>query len=488
MGRRNERGLELSFKPASGSRGRGRWYKKIDGQAHYFGWGAGVTDRASYQGALVGYRRHVQERLRSELAGRRGVVIRQLQDALSPADYRPDVVRLDDLRQLVAELKAVEGDPAAWERAGDSIERGRLIREQREKLEAASLDDLRQLVRPPSREAAPPAATLREVLRDFVAAQRERMERGAKLDALRAAGQDVRAAGRTALKQGRFVEITYNAATFERVCGDERWDGTEAAAARVVAKLRRAAERMMLAGEVKPRTFNKWITLARQFCGWAESAYRLDRLPRDRALFAKYEVGESTAKAVPPDVLRTLWDAADDRGRCFILLGLNCGFYAVDISDLTAEQVGETHLRHRRGKTGVRVRYLLWPETRALLAKVGARSGRAFRTRDGTPLVHYSTLAKSGEPARVDNVRNWWVRLCAAAGVKGFTFSNLRDTASTAVESIDRSMTDLFLAHSDPRMAKLYVDGEMVDSTRLDAVIDELRSRFRGIWVNRDDG
>src|SRR5205085_1564361 len=147
-----------------------------------------------------------------------------------------------------------------------------------------------------------------------------------------------------------------NVATFEKVCGDDPWDGTEANAARVVAKFRAAAEEQMLAGRVKPRTFNKWIALARQLCGWAETTYQLDRLPRARSFFAKFDPGGSTAKAVPPDALRTLWAAADDRGRCFILLALNCGFYAVDISDLRAEQVGRTHLSHVRGKSGVRVR------------------------------------------------------------------------------------------------------------------------------------
>ena len=48
MGRQKARGLELSFKPAKGGRGRGRWYKKIKGHAIYFGWGDGVTDRVGY--------------------------------------------------------------------------------------------------------------------------------------------------------------------------------------------------------------------------------------------------------------------------------------------------------------------------------------------------------------------------------------------------------------------------------------------------------
>jgi integrase len=362
------------------------------------------------------------------------------------------------------------------------VERRHIVHELQAKLDAATLEELRSLALTPATQTAKVADNVKELLRSFVDAQRQRMERRKKLESLRAGGQDVRAASREDLSPGRFVEITYNVATFEKVCGDDRWDGTEAPAARVVSKFRAAAEKSMLAGEVKPRTFNKWITLARQFCGWAESTYRLDRLPKDKSLFAKYDVGDSQAKAIPAETLKKLWRAADDRGRCFIMLALNCGFYAVDISDLKAEQIGETHLSHVRGKSGVRVRYLLWPETRELLKRAAAKTGRAFTTREGTPLVHYSKLAKSGEPARVDNVRNWWVRLCVAADVKGYRFSNLRDTASTALESIDQTMTDLFLAHSDPRMATFCVDGEMVETEPLDRVIGELERKNSSLW------
>jgi len=52
MGRQNSRGLELSFKPVKGGRGRGRWYKKIKGRIMYFGWGDGVSDRESYRAAV----------------------------------------------------------------------------------------------------------------------------------------------------------------------------------------------------------------------------------------------------------------------------------------------------------------------------------------------------------------------------------------------------------------------------------------------------
>jgi integrase len=139
------------------------------------------------------------------------------------------------------------------------------------------------------------------------------------------------------------------------------------------------------------------------------------------------------------------------------------------------------YLHHNRGKTQVRVRYRLWAKTQEYLKKLAPKSGRFFMTDNGTPLVHHSTLKKSGEPVRVDNVRNWFFRLCKDQEIEGFSFSNVRDTASTEVEKIDRTMTDLFLAHRDPRMAALYIDGEMSDTGPLDTVVEALEKRL-AIW------
>jgi len=482
MGRSNQRGLELSFKPVQGSRGRGRWYKKIRGCAAYFGWGDGVSDRASYQLALAAYRQHQAAETRLSQATVRTARSRQLQHMLSSVDHLPQAVNLNSVRSLIADLSQIGGHTDAYAQAADAEERRRILEELTQQLGGSTLEELRVQVQPlPAKR--PSTKTLSSLLDEFVAAQRLRMERREKLDALCAEGQKVREASRENLSPGRFAEITYNVASFKECCGQETWDGTEATAARIVGKFRAFSESKMLASELKPRTFNKWIVLARQFCGWCESTYRLDRLPRDKSLFAKYEVGGSQAKAIPLPVLKKLWKEADDRGRCFILLALNCAYYAVDISDLRAEQVEKTHLSHRRGKSGARVRYLLWAKTRELLKKVGTRTGRVFTTRDGTPLVHYSKLSKSGSPMRIDNVRNWWVRLCAKLTVAGYSFSNIRDTASTAVESIDRSLTDLFLAHKDDRMAAFYVDGEMVDTTALDRLISQLETQFSVLWT-----
>lgn len=503
MGRRNERGLELSFKPARGRRGRGRWFKKIQGREQYFGWGDGYTDRAGYQQALNAYRAWLSAGEAERNRRSRTALTRQLQHAFS---YRSDdspEPDLDAVRRQIEALRALGGTlpSAEFQDLADRSERRRLLASLGER----SLDELRRAFgSPPAAEfgaggaaaAADPSQpipakrTADKVLEQFVDAQRTRLQRRQHLDALRAAGKPVNEPAKQNIAEGRFAAILRDVAAMKRSVGRETWDGSEATAARIIRKFRDESEALVLTGAHSPHTFNERVKLIRMFCAWADANYQLDRLPRDRTLFTKYSAGASTAKAIPLETLRKIWQASDDRRRCWLLLGLNCGFYAKDISDLRVGMFDGTHLRHERAKTGVRVRYKLWPITRRYLRKflpkrgVGGSADRVFLSERGAPLVHHAKLKKSGEPVRVDNVRNWFKRLCDDQAIEGYSFSNVRDTASTEVEKIDRVLTDTFIAHKDRRMAALYVDGEMVDTGPLDRVLDQLEKRL-DIWSNK---
>lgn len=486
MGRQNARGLELSFKPVKGGRGRGRWYKKIKGHAIYFGWGEGVTDRVGYRAALAAYRQWLAD---AEAARARPMVTgltRRLQSDFSVEGKDPRYINLPAARERIARLRELGGSSVAvFERLADAEEKHRLI----EAMDLLSLDEIRAAMGhsrggPADAAKAVPRNT-GKLLDDFLAVQRQRMELRKKLDKLREEGTAVREAAKQNISPGRFATIARDLAAMKRSVGTMAWDGTEATAAKIVRKFRDDSDALVLDSSHSPHSFNDRIKLARMFCAWAEATYQLDRLPRDRAIFAKYSVSQSKAKAIPKETLRTIWNASDDRGRCWLLLGLNCGYYAQDISDLTAEMIDGEYLNHTRGKTGVKVKYGLWATTRVYLKKF-AKSGRVFSADTGKPLVHYATLKKSGEPVRVDNVRNWFYRLCQDHDVTGFSFSNVRDTATTEVEKIDRTMTDLFLAHRDNRMASLYIDGEMTDPAPLRRVTDELEKRLN-VWMGRSN-
>ena len=219
MGRRNSRGLELSFKPFQGSRGRGRWFKKIGGTALYLGLGDGVSDRVSYHAALTAYHQWTTDQRHNANARHRTAVTRRLQHGLSPLDHNPDAVDLSTVRQLLERHATLGTDSALtgqFTRAADEAER---IQRLAKLKETATLDQLRSLDAPIPK----PARTLALVLDEFVKAQRQRMERREKLDTLRAAGQDVHESSRENLSPGRFAEITYNVASFKEVCGSLAW-------------------------------------------------------------------------------------------------------------------------------------------------------------------------------------------------------------------------------------------------------------------------
>ena len=57
-------------------------------------------------------------------------------------------------------------------------------------------------------------------------------------------------------------------------------------------------------------------------------------------------------------------------------------------------------------------------------------------------LVHYAKLKKSGEPVRVDNVRNWFYRLCKDLDIKGYQFPTC-EILRAPRSKIDRGLTDL---------------------------------------------
>lgn len=484
MGRKNQRGLELSFKPVSGGRGRGRWFKKLNGSARYFGWGNGVSDRASYQLALAEYRKWAMNQNARARRSQLSVATRYLQQTLSPLDHDPGRVNLDEARRRIQQLELLGGEQIAkdFADAADEEEKRRLIAE----LSGMELEELRAAAQTSGPASGKPQ-TLNDVLDEFIAAQRQRMERRQKLDELRAAGKEVKEASKENMSPGRFSRLATAVKAFREAAGKMAWDGTEATAARIVGKFRAASNERLLAGELAPASFNENMQCARQFCGWCESTYRLDRLPRDKKLFAKYAIAAS-AKAIPLDTLKRLWSGADDRGRCFMLLALNCAFYAADISNLRAEMIQGKYLIHTRGKTNVNVRYLLWPRTMQYLKKFLPKSGPVFTTSKGTPLVRHEISAKSNLPVCIDNVRLWFVRLCQTLKIKtgkgGISFSNLRDTAASEMEKIDRTLTDLFLAHADRRVAAFYIDGKMADSTPLDKAISVLETRMN-IWSRK---
>jgi hypothetical protein len=203
----------------------------------------------------------------------------------------------------------------------------------------------------------------------------------------------------------------------------------------------------------------------------------LQGLPRGiRELCGKYEY-KPNAKALELTTIRKIWTAASVRMKAWMALALNVGFYAADIADLKDKEIDGGYIIKERGKTGVPTKLKLWRVTQRLLGVTGGsdKSGYLYPGRQGKRLIHYNAKKTS----RTDPIAKGFRRLCDDLDIKGYSFSNLRDTSSTLVESIDPALTDAFDGHKDKRMARFYVDPAMLDTSRLDAVIGRLEATYR---------
>ena len=83
----------------------------------------------------------------------------------------------------------------------------------------------------------------------------------------------------------------------------------------------------------------------------------------------RVEKAEGAPRVFAPEVLRRLIDEADAELKAQLLLGINCGFYPIDIKMLpvSALDLGNGWIRYHRNKTGNQRRSPLWPETVAAL-------------------------------------------------------------------------------------------------------------------------
>jgi hypothetical protein len=251
----------------------------------------------------------------------------------------------------------------------------------------------------------------------------------------------------------------------------------------ILSTWRNECQAKVVQGTYKAHTFNHAMNVARLLAGWLFNGYKVTSLPRNVSkLCGKYEV-QSTAKALPVETVQKLWTHADDFDKTLLALALNCGFYAIDISNIDAANVdlATGYLDFDRAKVeahgGCHVRYKLWPVTVEFLKRTMQAQGQALVTENGTSLV-----SADDDKSRIDNMRLHFKRLCerddvnVPTGSGGYSFSNLRDTSATWIEgqAKHRALKNLFLAHRDKTMAKFYVYGRMVSTRDLDRLIDDL--------------
>lgn len=484
MARKNALGLELSWHKS------GRWFKRgkqfgPTGQ-RYFGPGRSPDDMASYNAALKAYRQWQQEQA---VAQRDGESWQRMYDVLRAVNNGSGITP-EQVAEQFQGTKAEGGFVQQYLAArADEERRKKLLRTIADKptpdLEAAATVTA-------SPDGSRPQ-TVANILDLFDQWNESRNQQRHRNDALRAQGKTVKEKKGQTISDERLGSIRRYIDRWKKSHGRQPWDGSERLATAYLNAWKADADKRGMGDH------DEAVKTMRQFVQWAYDNHHLDSLPRNlKNITMKYDVRDAKAIAIPKADLLRLWEAAADDMRAWIALGLNCGFYAKDISDLENRDIGPTHLDHTREKTirsaNVNVRYKLWDVTRTMIDRSRTNTGEAERvwtTRKGQPLVHTATASRSR--GKTNSIAKQFRELCKAVGlvdlvkdettceertVARYDFTNVRDTGTTAMEQIDKTLSDIYDAHADSRQARLYVDGKMIDTAPLDAALEKMRATF----------
>ena len=216
------------------------------------------------------------------------------------------------------------------------------------------------------------------------------------------------------------------------------------------------AELLERVAEGKPsaRTAHDRMQAAGQFVKWAVSEGLIERPAiLDSPERLRITAGAKAIVTFTDGELRTVYDAANERLRLFVLLGLNTGMTQSDIGQLRQDEVEwekgrivrqRTKTRKHHGGSVPTVDYPLWDETARLL--------RDHRAPDDQPLA---LLTTTGRPLWADGsvtkpIDSAWKRLAAKMGdgYPGKSFKILRKTAATRMETEHPQFGELFLGHA----------------------------------------
>jgi integrase len=425
-----------------------QWRKRrtINGKTKtfYLGAGSGRDDAASYAKALAKWRK-----IESSLPQKRPVRAtaefdEQWRDFLKRQPTSHGLVCLVVSAKFLRELKSFAVNIQRW------------------------LDLTTQLQRTVDDETTAavlnPVKTLDAYIDDYIADQRSRYEHGLKFPD---APQRERISGL------RLMSYRYNALLIKAEWKNELLPEDEAGIASLMERFKSKQKLLMTKRKIQPGTLNERLKTLRHVVRWLHRKYLIQSLPREIIdICAAYRV-PTTAKALDLDTLHRIWDAASPRLRTYIALGLNCGFYVGDIASLEYSHVKDGFITKSRHKTGIPTRFKLWDVTRILLAQNSNGTGKlTLVTEKGGPLLVIDPLAHGGLGKRWCKIETDLLAVCKRLEIKGVTFSMFRDTSSTRIESIDRSLTDLFDGHKDQRMARFYVDGNQIDHDRMFGALD----------------
>ena len=198
------------------------------------------------------------------------------------------------------------------------------------------------------------------------------------------------------------------------------------------------------------------LRTVKAFLLWVFEQERVDSLPRNLLSkgFARVEIQAPAPEFFSLKEVRSLFNAANDRLRLHILMGLNCGYTQSDISSLTHDMVDFERglIRRNRQKTGVQSEHKLWSVTLTLLKRFATDPNThtsLLLNQNGNVLVQ-ERRKKDGGIVKTDSIKLAFNRLRKKTQIK-LSFKCLRKTGANKIEQ-------QYPEH--PHLAKLYLSHE----------------------------
>lgn len=364
MNETKKKKLVLSFKKGKKDK-LGRWHKMIKGKTIYFGYGKNKSDMKSYRAALKKYKAHLNQiedyrrwatdQMNNPTMAFKLKVMRRAGD--DPQAIL-DVIngKSNKRREAASSINDSEfessDDYSEFDAEALNRESARALEQLRyEAAENSVRHDLLKLIQP--NQTAPTGKIIAELVKQYLKhVDQRRLRKEITLSAVKSQQRGLKT----------FVEFAKGKAF-----------GNELEVSRLITEYRQKLDKKMYEGVYKPNTVNDKTKFLKQFIKWCHKNYHLDEIPRSLDDVGRNVPVKKSGQPITPDELRVLWHGADDEMRCFILLGVNCGFKNSDISSLRASDLVDGRLICYRGKTGVPMNYKLMPETLQLIKKNKAR-------------------------------------------------------------------------------------------------------------------
>lgn len=155
---------------------------------------------------------------------------------------------------------------------------------------------------------------------------------------------------------------------------------------------------------------------------------------------------------IEDDAFMAIWEAGSATLRDAMDMAYLTGQRPADVLSACEGDIRDGVLHVRQGKTGAKVRVEITGHLKAVIARISARKA-GLRVQSSRLVVN-----EYGRPIGVNALSRHWALACAAAGVVGYQFRDLRAKAATDTEEASGSLRDAQrqLGHASLRMTEHY--------------------------------